>query len=105
MINGNHEILKPNCRFGVVDPASTLTLVANRCSLIDVSERERTLGPPEHEDTLSGLTNLASVLRAQGKLQEARELHGRALRGREGTLGPEHVSTLESINLALVLKA
>jgi tetratricopeptide (TPR) repeat protein len=35
MINGNHEILKPNCRFGVVDPVSTLTF-ADRCSLIDV---------------------------------------------------------------------
>ena len=30
LINGNHEILKPNCRFGNVDPASTLTHDAKR---------------------------------------------------------------------------
>ena len=35
LINGNHEILKPNCRFGNVDPATTLTHDA-RCSLIDM---------------------------------------------------------------------
>ena len=35
LINGNHEILKPNCRFGNVDPASTLTHDA-RCSLMDM---------------------------------------------------------------------
>jgi hypothetical protein len=35
MINGNHEILRPNCRFSIVNPMSTLTF-ADRCSLIDV---------------------------------------------------------------------
>ena len=35
IINGNHEILRPNCRFCNADPASTLTHDA-RCSLIDM---------------------------------------------------------------------
>jgi hypothetical protein len=35
LINGNHEILKADCRFGQVDPASTLTF-ADKCPLIDV---------------------------------------------------------------------
>jgi tetratricopeptide (TPR) repeat protein len=35
LINGNHEIIEPNCRYGYVDPYSTLTF-AERCSFIDV---------------------------------------------------------------------
>ena len=40
--------------------------------------RRRTLGP-EHPDTLSALDELANVLHAQGKTDEARKLHGEAL--------------------------
>ena len=35
LINGNHEILKPNYRFGAIDPTSTLTF-ADKCSFVDV---------------------------------------------------------------------
>jgi hypothetical protein len=46
-INGNHKILKPNCRFGVVDPVSTLTF-ANRCSFIDVMSMRHFDSTSEH---------------------------------------------------------
>jgi hypothetical protein len=38
IINGNHEILKPNCRWERVDAPSTLTY-AGKCSLIEVLRR------------------------------------------------------------------
>jgi hypothetical protein len=44
------------------------------------------------------LYNLASLLKAQGKLSEAEPLSRRALEAQERTLGPEHPSTLVSVN-------
>jgi len=55
----------------------------------------------KHPDTLARLNNLASVLRAQGKYEEAENLRRRDLEGREKVLGMEHPSTLGSVyNLA-----
>jgi tetratricopeptide (TPR) repeat protein len=57
-------------------------------------------------DTLRSVNNLAGLLKDQGKWHEAEPLLRRVLRGRESTLGAEHVDTLSSVsNLALVLKA
>ena len=42
---------------------------------------------PTHPDTLTSVNNLAGLLQAQGKLDEAEPLYRRALAGREETLG------------------
>ena len=50
------------------------------------------------------MTNLAGVLRGQGKFDEARKLHEQTLEIRRRILGPEHPDTLWSMNnLAIVL--
>ena len=57
------------------------------------------------EGTLTSVSNLAELLRVQGKLSEAEPLCLRALEGREATLGPMHASTLTSVhNLAMLLQ-
>jgi hypothetical protein len=59
----------------------------------------------EHPETLTSVNNLASMLRYQGKYEEAETMNRRTLKGREKTLGKEHFSTLASINnLASVLR-
>ncbi|HEX2095280.1 MAG TPA: tetratricopeptide repeat protein [Longimicrobiaceae bacterium] len=64
---------------------------------------ERTLGP-EHPDTLTSVHELARLLRARGRLDEAESLYRRALEGSGRVLGPEHPDTLTSVsNLALLL--
>ena len=64
--------------------------------------REAVLGA-EHQDTLTSVNNLGSVLKGQGKYDEAEAMHRRALEGMEKV--PEHPDTLISINnLGLVLK-
>jgi hypothetical protein len=66
--------------------------------------REKALGV-EHLDTLTGVSNLASVLRGQGKYEAAEEINRRALAGREKVLGVEHPDMLISVsNLASVLQ-
>ena len=55
--------------------------------------RERTLGK-EHPDALGSVSNLASVLRDQGKCEAAEEMNRRALDGCEKALGKEHPNTL-----------
>ena len=58
--------------------------------------REKSLGP-EHPDTVGSLSDLASVLRAQGDFAAARPLCERALVICEKALGPEHiVKTIDS---------
>ncbi|KAI9778300.1 MAG: hypothetical protein M1816_004150 [Peltula sp. TS41687] len=85
---------------------------------------EKALGK-EHPDTLTSVSNLASVLQHQGKYEAAEEMdrralegrekalkyeaaeemNRRALEGREKALGKEHPDTLTSVsNLALVLE-
>jgi hypothetical protein len=51
--------------------------------------RERVLGP-DHPDVARSLTNLAGVLRLQGRHAEAEPLHRRALVIAEGVFGPDH---------------
>jgi tetratricopeptide (TPR) repeat protein len=67
------------------------------------SLRKEALGP-EHPDTLTSMSNLASVLNSQGKYEEAEAINRQTLVRREKVLRPEHPDTLTSMsNLALVL--
>ena len=62
--------------------------------------RERVLGP-EHPDTLTSMSNLASTYRNQGRWDKAEELEAQAMETRRRLLGSEHPDTLTSIsNLA-----
>lgn len=62
----------------------------------------------DHHDTLTSVSNLASVLLAsvlqyQGKYEVAEEMNQRALDGREKTLGTDQPDTLASAdNLAFL---
>ena len=58
---------------------------------------ERQLGA-DHADTLVSVSNLAMLLQAQGKFDEAEPLFRRALAGREQQLGAHHPDTLTSVN-------
>ena len=49
-----------------------------------------------HPDTLTSVNNLGSLLKAQGKLDEAEPLYRRALQAREETLGQMHPRTKKS---------
>jgi len=62
----------------------------NRRALI---RSEKALGV-EHPDTLTSVSNLASVLRYQGIYEAAEEMNRRVLVAREKVLGIEHPSTL-----------
>jgi tetratricopeptide (TPR) repeat protein len=42
--------------------------------------------------------NLGLLYSSQGKLAEAEQMYQRALQGEEKTLGPEHISTLKTVN-------
>src|SRR5436305_2077015 len=65
--------------------------------------RETVLGK-EHPDTLTGMNNLAVVLRGQGKYEQEEEMYRQALGLRETVLGKENPDTLRSMNnLAAVL--
>ena len=60
----------------------------------------------EHQEVLTSIVNLASVLENQGKYKEAENMHQQVLNLRMEILGEEHPSTLTSMNhLALVLKS
>jgi hypothetical protein len=62
--------------------------------------RTRLLGP-EHPDTLTAMSNLASSLQSMGDLPGARELEERVVGVRTRVLGPEHPDTLTAMsNLA-----
>jgi tetratricopeptide (TPR) repeat protein len=66
--------------------------------------REKALGP-DHPETAESLSNLATLLRAQGDLAGARPLYERALAICEGALGPEHPHTALGLNnLGLLLR-
>ncbi|KAK4680131.1 hypothetical protein QC764_0041900 [Podospora pseudoanserina] len=67
--------------------------------------REKVLGK-EHPDTLTSMSNLASVLVSQGKYEEADQMNRQTLQLQEKVLGKEHPNTLTSRNnLAHVLKS
>jgi len=69
-----------------------------------IRARRKTLGI-QSTDTLSSVSELASVLQEQRKYSEAEQMHRGALEGREKELGKEHPDTLTSVNsLAWVLQ-
>ncbi|KAH6653388.1 hypothetical protein BKA67DRAFT_606880, partial [Truncatella angustata] len=54
----------------------------------------------------SAFHNLGILYTAQGKMQEAEEMYLRALRGYENAWGPDHTSTLDTVNnLGILYKA
>ncbi|KAJ9652261.1 hypothetical protein H2198_008471 [Neophaeococcomyces mojaviensis] len=59
----------------------------------------------EHPDTLTSMSNLATVLSEQGKYEQAEEMHRQTLNLSLTVLGLEHTNTLMSMNnLATVLR-
>ena len=65
--------------------------------------RQRGLGE-DHADTLLSKSNLAGVMRQQGRLDEAQFLEECIVESRERLLGPEHLDTLAArANLAATL--
>ncbi|KFZ20076.1 hypothetical protein V501_00302 [Pseudogymnoascus sp. VKM F-4519 (FW-2642)] len=67
--------------------------------------RERELGV-NHLDTLTSVSDLALLLRRQGRYKEAELMNRRALEGRERELGVNHPETLTSVgNLASMLQS
>jgi hypothetical protein len=59
---------------------------------------------PKHPDTLTSISNLAAVLKSQGKYEEAEAMNRQTLALKETVLGPKHPDTLTSMsNLAWVL--
>ena len=51
------------------------------------------------------MNNMASLLNDMGRLKEAEALYKRAWEAKERTLGPDHPSTLDSVNnMALLLQ-
>src|SRR5437762_12235926 len=62
-----------------------------------LKDKENSLGF-NHADTLTSLSNLASVFLDQGRYKAAEEMNRRALEGRERVLGKDHPDTLMSMN-------
>ena len=59
---------------------------------------------PQHPDVATSYNMLATVLRDQGDLKQAKEYHERALAIMQQTLGPLHLSVATSYdNVAAVL--
>ena len=89
-------------------PDSTMTdhtLIERRllphCDRVCFLVRESILTPPcnEKESSLDIACNtVGSLYESQGKLREAEDMYVRALVGREKALGPEHTSTLNTVN-------
>jgi tetratricopeptide (TPR) repeat protein len=63
----------------------------------ELEKSRRTLGD-HHPYIASLMSNLASVLKRQGRLSEAEELQQQALEARDRVLGPEHLDTLASLD-------
>jgi hypothetical protein len=60
--------------------------------------RKKILGM-EYPSILTSVSNLALMLRYQGKYEAAEEMNRRALEGREKILGVEHSDTLISVSI------
>ncbi len=75
------------------DSAAQATQVAETL----LGDMEQILGP-DHPDTMTSRTNLATAYRAAGRTAEAIPLHERTLADRERILGPDHPDTLHSGN-------
>ncbi|KFY29166.1 hypothetical protein V491_00164 [Pseudogymnoascus sp. VKM F-3775] len=63
---------------------------------LELALYEKVLGK-EHPDTLTSMSSLASVLRRQGKYEEAEAMHRQSLAVREKILGKDHPDTLISV--------
>src|SRR5256885_13203150 len=48
--------------------------------------------------SLTTVNNLGNLYRNQGKLAKAEQMYVRALVGSEKALGPDHISTLDTVN-------
>ena len=69
--------------------------------ILRVMETRRRMLGPEHPDTLTSMSNLASTYWNQGRWTEAEELEVQVMEIARRVLGPEHPSTLTSMgNLA-----
>ncbi|MFZ4574095.1 MAG: tetratricopeptide repeat protein, partial [Phycisphaerales bacterium] len=63
----------------------------------------RALGT-EHSETLTSISNVGAVLRAQGKLEQAEPYYREALEQRRRVLGEEHSQTLYSVSMLVRLE-
>jgi tetratricopeptide (TPR) repeat protein len=66
--------------------------LTQRVSSFDVSHKEVT------DYLMASYHNLGALYSDQGKLKEAEEMYQRALKGYEKAWGPEHTSTLDTVN-------
>jgi hypothetical protein len=74
-------------------------------SFKDVLDASRELLGPRHPNTLTSMNNLAEILRAQGDLAGARQLHQEVLDARRELLGPRHPNTsISAWNLYMTLR-
>jgi serine/threonine protein kinase len=69
-----------------------------------VVETRRTLLGPDHHDTLTAMSNLASLRMAQGRDREAGELLSAVVDGFTRTVGDDHALTLGALNNLAVLR-
>jgi tetratricopeptide repeat protein len=68
---------------------------------VQVMEKRKTVLEPEHPDTLTSMSNLASTYQYQRRWTEAEQLNVQVMETRKRVLGPEHPDTLTSMaNLA-----
>ena len=66
---------------------------------------EKTYGP-DHANVATNLSNIALILKAQGKLDEELTMYQRAMHNKEKTYGPDHAEVAASLsNIALILNA
>ncbi len=54
--------------------------------------------PPDNPNIYRALYSLGYLYSDQGKMQEAEDIYRRALEGKEKACGPEHTSTLDTVN-------
>lgn len=62
-----------------------------------LTSREKELGA-DYISTLDAVNNLGVIYCQRGKLDEAEQMHKRALAGREKALGADHIATFETFN-------
>ena len=54
--------------------------------------------PQHNRNICQAIHNLGYLYNDQGKMQEAEAMYRRALEGKEKAWGPEHTSTLDTVN-------
>ena len=79
-------------------------LVSVSLCLESLEAKRSTLGD-RHRDTLASINDVAHLLQAQGKFQQAESLFREALEAKKETLGDRHPETLVSMgNMALIMQ-